>query len=63
MKVSNGKVLVEAYDQHGKVIGTVPNEKTSSAFRSELERAFSQAVSPDPDGVIAIISNPMIVRE
>ncbi len=42
LKVSDGEVLVEAYDPHGKMIGTVPNERTSDAFRSDLERAFAQ---------------------
>ncbi|SRR5258706_13756767 len=62
MKVNDGKVLVEAYDQKGKVIGTVPNDKTSSAFGAALQNTFEHTVSPDPDGVIAIISNPMTVR-
>jgi len=62
MKVKNGKVLVEAYDGSGKLIGTVPDEDTSSAFRATLERTFAGAISPDPDGVIAIISNPTSVK-
>ncbi len=62
MKVENGKVLVEAYDQAGKLIGTVPNENTSSAFRATLESKFAGAISPDPDGIIAIISNPTSVK-
>lgn len=56
MKVNAGKVLVEAYDQKGKLIGTVPNEKTSSNFRAALQSTFEHTVSPDPDGVSAIIS-------
>jgi hypothetical protein len=62
MKVNDGKVLVEAFDQNGKLIGTVPNEKTSSAFRTALQSTFEHTISPDPDGVGAIISNPMTVR-
>lgn len=57
MKVENGRVLVEAYDQSGKLIGTVPNKTTSSAFRAILERMFARTVSPDPDGIIAIVSH------
>ncbi len=62
MKVENGNVVVEAYDQSGKCIGTVPNENTSSAFRATLEGTFARAISPDPDGIIAIISNPTSVK-
>lgn len=59
MKVSQGKVLVEVYDQQGKMIGAVPNENTSAAFHSDLQKTFSRAVSPDPDGVVAILSPPV----
>lgn len=62
MKVNDGKVVVEVFDQKGKLIGTVPNEKTSSTFRAALQSTFQHTVSPDPDGVGAIISNPMTVR-
>jgi len=54
LTVNNGKMLVEAYDNLGKVIGTVPNAATSSAFRSDLETAFSQATLPN-ENVIAIL--------
>jgi len=47
------KVRVEAYDRTGKAIGTVPNEKTSAAFNTDLTRFFANVVSPDPDGVVA----------
>jgi hypothetical protein len=30
------KVRLEAYDRNGKPIGTIPNEKTSSAFLDDL---------------------------
>src|SRR5260221_7487915 len=60
MKVNDGMVTVEAYDQKGKLIGTVPNEKTSSAFRTALQSAFEHTVSPDPDGVVAIIASPTV---
>ena len=62
MKVENGKVLVEVYDRVGKFIGAVPNETTSSAFRAALEDTFARTISPDPDGIVAIISNPTSVE-
>lgn len=56
MKIDDqGKVIVEVYDRLGNVIGTVPNEKTSPIFRAALRAAFAHTVSPDPDGVIAMI--------
>jgi len=58
MKVRDGQVLVEAYDVSAKKIGTIPDEKTSAAFRSDLDAAFLRSTSPDPDGVVAIISSP-----
>jgi hypothetical protein len=54
-------VLVVAYDQNGKPIGTVSAENTSPAFTSDLKRYFANVTSPDPDGVTAIVANPMIV--
>jgi hypothetical protein len=62
MKVENGRVLLEGYDHYGKLLGTVPNEKTSGAFRVALAGSFAGAISPDPDGVVAIISNPAAVK-
>ena len=56
MKVNDGKVVVEAYDRQGKLIGTVPNEKTTPSFRALLHSTFEHSVSPDPDGVVAILS-------
>jgi hypothetical protein len=55
MKVSEGSVLVEVYDKMGKKIGDIPDEKTSSALRDVLQQTFQFAISPDHDGVIAII--------
>lgn len=55
MTLEGGNVRVEVYDRLGKIIGTVPNEKTSHAFRSALQSTFEHTVSPDPDGVIAMI--------
>jgi hypothetical protein len=52
--VNDGKVLVEVYDNGGKVIGKVPNESSSFALRNDLERAFGKATLPD-ENVIAII--------
>jgi len=59
LKVDDGKVLVEVYEG-AKRIGVVPNEMTSTAFRADLERAFAQAILPDPDGVVAPISSPTV---
>lgn len=55
MKVVNGKVLVEVYDGMGKKIGDIPNEKTSSELRNTLQHTFQSTVSPDHDGVVALI--------
>lgn len=49
------KITVEVYDKLGKQIGTVPNETTSSVFRSDLERAFADETFLD-DAIVAIIS-------
>jgi hypothetical protein len=53
---ANSKIVVEVYDGAGKQIGTVPNETTSKAFRSDLERGFSKETFTD-DAIVAIISN------
>jgi hypothetical protein len=55
MKVNDGKVSVEVYDRMGKKIGDIPNDKTSTALRDALQNTFQYAISPDHDGVIAII--------
>ena len=55
MKNDEGKVMVEVYDNGGKLIGTVPNERTSTRLRTALQSTFAHAISPDPDGVIAIL--------
>jgi hypothetical protein len=55
MKVIDGNVLVEVYDRMGKRIGDIPDTKTSSALRAALQQTFNSAVSPDHDGVVAII--------
>jgi hypothetical protein len=51
------KVRVEAY-RNSEVIGIIPNDKTSTAFAADLTRYFADITSPDPDGVIAIVSGP-----
>jgi hypothetical protein len=51
---AGSKILVEAYDGLGKLIGTVPNEGTSSLLRSDLERSFSKETFSD-DAIIALI--------
>ena len=55
MKVSDGKVLIEVYDEMGKKIGDIPDAKTSGALRGTLQNTFQVAISPDHDGVVAII--------
>ena len=55
MKVNDGKVLVEVYDKMGKKIGDIPDDKTSSALRDALQNTFQFAISPDHDGVVAIL--------
>lgn len=54
LTVNDGKVLVEAYDNRGKQIGTVPNATTSKAFCSDLEASFARAKLPD-ENVVAIL--------
>lgn len=51
------KVRLEAY-KNSDVIGVIPNDKTSPAFTADLTRHFADVTSPDPDGVIAIVSGP-----
>jgi hypothetical protein len=48
MKVKDGKVLVEAYDQNGKGISCIPNGKTSNAFCDAVESTFKDTVPADP---------------
>jgi hypothetical protein len=55
MKVNEAKVQVEVYDRMGKKIGDIPDDKTSSALREALQNTFQSAISPDHDGVVAII--------
>jgi hypothetical protein len=55
MKVNERKVSVEVYDGMGKKISGIPDDKTSTALRDALQKAFEYEISPDHDGVIAII--------
>ena len=55
MKVNDGKVSVEVYDRMGQKIADIPNDKTSKALRDVLRNTFQYEISPDHDGVIAII--------
>jgi hypothetical protein len=55
MKVDDGKVLVEVYDEMGKKIGDLPDDRTSSGLREALQNTFQYAISPDHDGIVAII--------
>jgi hypothetical protein len=56
---TNGKAIAEVSDRLGTRLGTIPNDTTSSVFRSDLGRAFDGATLPDDDGIVAIVSNPM----
>ena len=51
------KVRLEVY-KNSDVIGVIPNDKTSPAFTADLTRYFGHVTSPDPDGIIAIVSSP-----
>ena len=55
MKVNDRKVSVEVYDRMGKKIGDIPNDQTSIALRDTLQNTFQYSISPDHDGVVAII--------
>ncbi len=56
------KIIVEAYDKLGKLIGTVPNDTTSMVFASDLERAFGKETFTD-DAIVAIVSNSMTAQD
>jgi hypothetical protein len=47
-------VTVEAYDRLGKVIGIIPNDSTSPAFRAELETAFGSVKLPDENLIVFV---------
>ena len=40
----DGRVVVELYDNQGKKIGTAPNDKTSPAFRSDLQQFLRETL-------------------
>ena len=58
LTVNQGNVLVEAYDRMGRKLGDIPNQWSSSEFRSELEAAFAQVTLPD-ENIVAAVSNPL----
>ena len=58
LTVNQGNLLVEAYDRMGRKLGEIPNQWTSSEFRSDLEQAFAQVTLPD-ENITTIVSNPM----
>jgi hypothetical protein len=60
LTVNQGNVLVEAYDRMGRKLGDIPNQWTSSEFRSELENAFGKVTLPD-ENITTMVSNPMRV--
>jgi hypothetical protein len=55
MKLNEGNFLVEVYDRMGTKIGDIPHNQTAIGLRDALRQTFHGAVSPDHDGVIAII--------
>jgi hypothetical protein len=55
MKLNDGSFMVEVYDRMGTKIGDIPHDQTSTGLRDALQQTFHGAVSPDHDGVIAII--------
>jgi hypothetical protein len=54
---NEGRVSVDVYDNNGKVIGTIPNDTTTSAFRADLERAFAGITLPD-ENLIVFVHKP-----
>ena len=58
LTVNQGKVLVEAYDRMRRKLGDIPNQWTSSGFRSESENAFGKLTLPD-ENITTMVSNPM----
>jgi hypothetical protein len=46
-------VRLQAYGGSGSVIGILPNEQTSNAFKSVLTEVFGGVTSPDPGGIVA----------
>jgi hypothetical protein len=55
LKLNDGSFLVEVYDRMGTKIGDIPQDQTSIGLRDALRQTFHDAVSPDHDGVIAMI--------
>ena len=55
LKLNDGSFLVEVYDRMGTKIGDIPQDQTSTGLREALRQTFYGEVSPDHDGVIAII--------
>jgi hypothetical protein len=55
LKLNDGSFLVEVYDRMGTKIGDIPHDQTSTGLRDALRQTFHREVSPDHDGVIAII--------
>lgn len=58
---SDGKVVVDAYDGQGKVIGTIPNASTSTSFRTVLHQTFGTVTLPD-ENLIIFVPSPAATR-
>jgi hypothetical protein len=55
MTVRDRVISVGVYDRSGKQIAVIPDESTTHDLRTALEQTFRTAISPDHDGVIALI--------
>jgi hypothetical protein len=57
LKLNDGSFLIEAYDRMGMKIGEISQAQASIGLRDALQKAFRGAVSPDHDGVVAILGD------
>jgi hypothetical protein len=55
LKLNDGSFLLEAYDSMGMKVGEISQAQASIGLREALQQAFHGAVSPDHDGVVAIL--------
>jgi hypothetical protein len=55
LRLNDGSLLVEVYDRTGVKISEIPDDTTPAVLRDTLRQAFQGQVSPDHDGVVAII--------
>ncbi len=55
LNLNDRSFLIEAYDRMGMKIGEISQAKASIGLWDALQQAFHGAVSPDHDGVVAIL--------